>query len=55
MDDASILGLIVTFGFYIAWKVGIRIGQKEGVEGTLMKLEDEKIIRINDNGDIKPY
>ena len=41
MDDASILGLIVTFGFYIAWKVGIRIGQKEGVEGTLMRLEDE--------------
>jgi len=55
MDDASILGLIVTFGFYIAWKVGIRIGQKEGVEGTLMQLEDQKLIRIDEKGDIKPY
>ena len=55
MDDASILGLIVTFGFYIAWKVGIRMGQKEGVEGTLMQLEDKKLIRIDDKGDIKPY
>ena len=55
MDDASILGLIVTFGFYLAFKVGIRLGQKEGVEGTLMQLEDQKLIRIDDKGEIKKY
>ena len=55
MDNASILALIITFGFYLAWKVGIRMGQKEGVEGTLMQLEDQKLIRIDDKGEIKPY
>lgn len=55
MDNASILALIITFGFYLAWKVGRSMGQKEGVEGTLMQLEDEKIIRIDDKGEIKKY
>jgi len=55
MDNASILALIITFGFYLAWKVGIRMGQKEGVEGTLMQLEDQKLIRIDDKGEIKKY
>lgn len=55
MSDASILGLIVTFGFYLAWKMGIKTGRRDGVSGTLEQLEEQKIIRIDEKGDIKPY
>ena len=54
MNDASILGLIVTIGFYVAYMVGMRTGRKDGVAGALEKLEEQKIIFIDEKGDIKP-
>jgi len=54
MNDASILGLIVTIGFYVAYMVGMRTGRKDGVAGALEQLEEQKIISIDEKGDIKP-
>jgi len=54
MNDASILGLIVTIGFYVAYMVGMRIGRKDGVTGALEQLEEQKIIHIDKKGEISP-
>jgi len=54
MNDATLLALITTIGFYLSWRIGFKIGVLDGVEKTLEKLEKDKIITIDDKGEIKP-